>query len=221
MWNDVELQHEVEKAIGWQLSSGMTQISVAVKAGAVDLAGHVDSFWEKCAAEAAAWCVVHVHRVTNGIRVLVPFDKQRTDDDIALAAMGILEWNSLVPSSVEVQVADALVALSGTVERHEQMVEAERALCTLRGITGIRNSITLQPAASLGDVKPIEAAFRRSALVDSGHIKVQVGHGAVSLRGVARSRAEYEEAMRAAWAAPGVAKVEDHVMIGAVKGEHS
>jgi osmotically-inducible protein OsmY len=186
MWTDSELQHEVEKAIGWQLSAGLKQISVMVKAGAVDLAGHVDSYWEKCAAESAAWCVVHVHRVTNGIRVLVPFDKQRADDDIALAAMGILEWNCLVPATVEVQVADGLVTLSGTVERHEQQAEAERALSTLRAITGIRNNIGIQPSSSLADVKaPIEAALRRSALVDSGHIKVQMGHGAVSLRGLA------------------------------------
>lgn len=222
MWTDTELQHEVEKAIGWQLSTGLKQISVMVKAGAVDLAGHVDSYWEKCAAESAAWCVVHVHRVSNGIRVLIPFDKQRADDDIALAAMGILEWNCLVPDTVEVQVADAVVTLSGTVERHEQQAEAERALCTLRAITGIRNRIAVQPPSSLTDVKaPIEAALRRSALVDSSHIKVQMTPGAVSLRGMARSRAEYEEAMRAAWAAPGVAKVEDHITVGAVKGEHA
>lgn len=220
MWTETELQHEVEKAIGWRLSSGLRQISVTAKAGVVDLSGHVDSFWEKCAAEDAAWCVVHVHRVTNGIRVLVPFDKQRADDDIALAAMGILEWNCLVPATVEVQVADALVTLSGTVERHEQQAEAVRALSTLRAITGIRNNIVTQPASVAADVKaPIEAAFRRSALVDSGHIKVQLAHGAVSLRGMARSRAEYDEAMNTAWAAPGVAKVEDHITIGAMKGE--
>jgi len=222
MWNDTELQHEVENEIGWQLSSGLKQISVAVKAGAIDLAGHVDNFWEKCAAERAAWCVVHVHRVTNAIRVIVPFDKQRADDDIALAAMGNLEWNCLVPGTVEVKVADALVTLSGTVERQEQKEEAERALRTLPGITGVRNEIVVQPSVGLGDVKaPIEAALRRSALIDSGHIKVQVVHGAVSLRGLARSRAEYEEAMNVAWAAPGITKVEDHITIGAVKGEHS
>jgi hypothetical protein len=35
----------------------------------------------------------------------------------------------------------------------------------------------------------------------------------------ARSRAEYEEAMHAAWAAPGVAKIEDHITIGSVRSE--
>jgi osmotically-inducible protein OsmY len=220
MWNDTELQHDVESEVCWELIAGLTQISVAVKGGAVELAGHVDSFWEKCAAERAAWRVAHVNHVTNGIRVVVPFQKQRGDDDIALAAMGSLEWNCLVPDTVEVQVTEGLVILSGSVERHRQKQEAERALCTLIGITGIRNDIVIQPPASMGDVKaPIEAALKRSALVDSSHIKVQVAHGVVSLRGTARSRAAHEEAIHTAWAAPGVAKIEDHITIGSAKSE--
>jgi len=224
MWTDTELQHEVEKEVGWELSAGMTQISVAVKSGAVDLTGHVDGFWEKCAAERAAWRVVHVNQVTNRIRVTLPFNQQRSDDDIALAAMGNLEWNCLVPKTVEVQVKDGLVILSGRVERQQQKEEAERALSTLIGITGIRNDIVIQPSASLADVKaPIEAALRRSALVDGSHIKVHVAQGGVvSMRGTARSRSEYEEAMHAAWTAPGVTKVEDHISIGSVvKSAHN
>jgi osmotically-inducible protein OsmY len=217
MWTDTELQHDVENEIGWELSASLTQISVTVKGGAVELGGHVDSFWEKCVAERAAWRVAHVSQVTNGIRVVVPFNKRREDDDIALAAMSILEWNCLVPKTVEVQVTEAWVTLSGSVERHQQKEEAARALCTLNGITGIHNDIVIQPSAVPGDVKAhIEAALRRNALVDSSHIKAHVTHGVASLRGTARSRAEYDEAMRAAWAAPGVIKIEDHITIGSV-----
>lgn len=217
MWNDTALQHDVENELSWELSAGLSRISVAVKAGAIELAGHVDTFWEKCVAERAAWRVVHVNRVTNTIRVVLPYNQQRGDDDIALGAMSSLEWNCMVPKSVEVQVADGLVTLSGSVERQEQKEAAERALCTLIGITGIRNNIVIQPVVGFSDVKaPIEAALRRSALVDGSHIKVHVGHGVVSLRGTARSRSEYEEAMHAAWAAPGISKVEDHITIGTV-----
>lgn len=220
MWNETELQHEVEAEVGWELSSGPRHINTMVKGSAVELAGQVDTYWEKCAAERAAWRVAHVSAVTNGIRVVIPFDALRDDDDVALSAMSILEWNVLVPSTVEVKVVDAWVTLSGTVERYEQKEEAARALCTLRGITGIRNDIVVQPSAShansaQANVKvAIEAALKRNALVDSGHIKVQLVHGAPSLRGIARSRAEYEEAMHAAWAAPGTTSVEDHIVIG-------
>ena len=128
MWNDTELQHDVENEVCWELSAGLTQISVTVKGGAVELAGHVDSFWEKCAAERAAWRVAHVNQVTDGIRVVVPFNKQQGDDDVALAAMSSLEWNCLVPETVEVQVAEGWVTLSGSVERQQQKEEAARAV---------------------------------------------------------------------------------------------
>ncbi len=220
MWNDTDLQHDVEKEIGWELRAGLTQVSVTVKSGAVELAGHVESYWEKCAAERAAWRVAHVHQVANAIRVEVPFAMQRGDDDIALAAMTILEWNGLAPDTVEVQVADARVILSGSVERYQQRQEAERALSVLNGITGIRNDIVLQTPTALAENKaPIEAAIKRNSLVDSSHVKVHVAHGIATLRGAVRSRAEYEEAMHAAWTSPGVVKVEDHITIGFTKGE--
>ena len=153
MWNDAELQHDVENEVAWDLRAGLTTIGVTVKGGAVQLGGHVESFWEKCAAERAAWRVAHVSHVTNEIRVVVPFNKQRDDDEIALAAMTILEWNCLVPETVEVQVAEACVTLSGSVERHSQKEEAARALCTLHGITSIKNEIVLQRSVMLGDAK--------------------------------------------------------------------
>jgi osmotically-inducible protein OsmY len=36
----------------------------------------------------------------------------------------------------------------------------------------------------------------------------------VGLHGAAHSRAEHDEAMHAAWAAPGITVVEDHITIG-------
>src|SRR6476660_816023 len=120
MWNDTDLQHDVEKELAWEPSVHPKQIGVTVKGGAVELGGHVDSFWEKCVAERAAWRVTHVKSVTNEIRVDLPFNALRADDDIALAAMGSLEWNCLVPDTVEVKVIDGVVTLEGRVEWQHQ-----------------------------------------------------------------------------------------------------
>ena len=68
MWTDTELQHDVENEVGWELRSGPSQISVTVKGGAVELAGHVDRYWEKCSAERAAWRVVHVSHGVVSLR---------------------------------------------------------------------------------------------------------------------------------------------------------
>ncbi len=218
MWNDTDLLHDVENAIAWELRSGLSHIRIEVKGGAVELAGQVDSFWEKCSAARAAWSVSHVNQVNNSIRVVVPFNDQRDDDDIGLAAMTILEWNALVPRSVDVQVKGSCLTLTGTVERQQQKEEAERALQTLRGITGIHNEIVIQPVVGLADGKaPIEAALRRNALVDSSHFKVHVAHGVASLRGSARSHAEYEEALHVVWGAPGVTKIDGHITIGSLR----
>ena len=198
MWTDTDLQHHVEQELEWEPSVHKRQIGVMVKAGTVHLSGHVDSYWEKCQAESAAWRIAHLKTVVNEIRVELPFSQQRDDDELALAAMGILESNCLVPASVEVQVAGGCLTLLGGVELHFQKEAAEQALCPLRGLRGLRNDIVIKPAAHMGDVKAmVEEALKRSALVDSSRIKVHVAQDAISLRGHARTHAERDKGIDA------------------------
>jgi osmotically-inducible protein OsmY len=215
MITDLSIQADIEKELRWDPAVVASHIAVTVKNGAADLLGDVDSFWEKAAATRAAWRVAHVKAVSNHLRVDLPFPSERSDDDIALAAMSILEWNCAVPDTVELQVSAATLTLSGPVPWHYQKEAAELALTTLTGLRDLKNEITIQPPASLADPRPpIEDALKRSALVDASHIKVHASHGLVNLKGTVRSKAEHDDALRAAWSAPGVAKVEDHIAIG-------
>ena len=215
MWNDTDLQHYIEQELEWEPSVHKRQIGVIVKNGAAHLDGHVDSYWEKCVAESAAWRVAHIKSVANDIRVELPFSQQRDDDDLALAAMGVLEANCLVPGTVEVKVAAGTVTLIGHVEWHHQQEAAAQALMPLKGLRGLRNDIAVKPVLALSENKSLlEEALRRSALVDSNRIKVHIAHGVISLRGTARTQAERAAAMHAAWSTPGAAKVEDHLTIG-------
>jgi osmotically-inducible protein OsmY len=215
MITDTSIQQDIEKELGWDPGVMAEHIAVTIRNGAVVLIGDVGSYWEKCAAERAAWRVAHVKSVANNLRVDLPFPSERNDDDIALAAMSILEWNCIVPSTVEVQVKGSWLTLSGAAPWQYQKEEAERALTPLTGIKGIKNEIQLRPAPNPADVRAtIDEAIKRSALIDSSHVKAHVAHGVVSLRGAVRTRAEYAEAMHAAWAAPGVTQVEDHISIG-------
>jgi osmotically-inducible protein OsmY len=214
MITDLGIQQDIEKELRWDPGVNADHMAVNVRNRAVVLTGDVDSYWERCEAERAAWRVAHVQAVTNNLRVELPFDSERNDDDIALTAMTVLEWNCVVPASVEVQVAAGIATLSGTAVWQYQREEAERAVSMLTGLKGLRNQIQLAPAAAPADLRgPIEDAFKRSALVDSSHIKAHPAQSTVSLRGTAKTRAEQAEAIRAAWSAPGVTAVDNHIGI--------
>ena len=84
----------------------------------------------------------------------------------------------------------------------------------VRGLRGITNNIQIQPQVPAIDIKrKIEEALRRSAEIDASRISVEAHGSEVILRGTVRSWAERKEAERAAWRAPGVAKVENRIRV--------
>jgi osmotically-inducible protein OsmY len=215
MKSDADLQHDVQDELRWDPRiHAAEQIGVSVKNGVVELDGHVDSVWDKYAAERAAMRVAKVKAVASEIKVDPPSSLIRTDEDIARAASNYLEWNVLVPKTVKVQVTDGVVTLGGTVEWQFQRKEAEEGLLWLIGVKSILNNITLKPKASAAGVKiKIEEALKRNAEIDAAHIMVETSGGTVTLRGNVRSWVEREEAEQAAWAAPGVTKIDNRLTV--------
>jgi osmotically-inducible protein OsmY len=175
----------------------------------------VPVYSQKFTAEQVAKRVHGVKAIANDIEVRVPGSGQHTDAEIAAAALGALHWAAGVPDDrVRVTVRDGWITLEGTVDWQFQKEAADHAVRALIGANGLSNVILVNPKQPKTDVKAgIEAALRRSALVDSRAIGVETDDGAVTLRGDVHSWAEREEAERLAWAAPGVARVDNCLAI--------
>jgi len=92
---DEEIQKDVLAELKWDAQVQPNEIGVAVKDGVVTLTGWVDSYLKKWAAEDAAHRVSGVRAVANEIEVKLA--TERTDADIAAAAVRALEWDSSVP----------------------------------------------------------------------------------------------------------------------------
>lgn len=122
------------------------EIGVSVKDGVVTLAGWVDSYTKKWAAEEAAHRVRGVKAVANDIEVRLRGSSQRTDADIAAAAVRALQWDAFLSADkIDVSVSKGWVTLKGQVEWQYQKQEAERVVRRLAGVTGVTNLIVVKP----------------------------------------------------------------------------
>jgi osmotically-inducible protein OsmY len=212
---DKDLKQHVQSALDWEPSLDASDIGVSVDEGVVTLRGNVASYAEKVTAERAVLRVYGAKAVANDLVVHFLSGFDRTDTEVAQAAVAALKWNTMVPKDhVTVTVTGGFLTLNGTLDWQYQKDAAARAVRDLTGVKGITNNITLQPRVKTIDVRDkIEAAFKRSAEIDARRINVTAADGKVILSGNVHSWAERQEAERAAWAAPGVTQVEDRLAI--------
>src|ERR1700681_1225962 len=137
---DAQIQTDVLAEFKWEPRLTPNEIGVAVKDGVVTLTGWVDSYTKRWAAEDAAHRVRGVKAVANEIEVRLSKADERTDADIAAAAVRALEWDVFVPvEKIDVTVSKGWVTLKGEVAWQYQKQDAERVVRRLAGVKGVNN----------------------------------------------------------------------------------
>jgi osmotically-inducible protein OsmY len=212
---DSDIKRDVEDELRFDPDIDATDIAVAVSKGVVTLSGFVRSYSQKAQAERDTKRIAGVVGVANDIEVRLPVIDERPDPEIARDAVNALK--SELPYSsenIKVIVKNGWLTLEGNVEWNYSRERAESAVKRARGVKGVTNSIVVKPKVAPHEIRrKIEDAFRRSAEIDASRVTVEANGSEVVLRGTVRAWAERQEAERAAWAAPGVTKVDNRITI--------
>jgi osmotically-inducible protein OsmY len=214
--NNKALRQHVLEELEFEPSIDPAAIGVVVENGVVTLSGHVPSYWQKTAAEAAVWRVKGVKAIAQEIQVRFQQDKKHADDQIAERAVKLLDWDILVPkNAIRVKVQQGHVTLEGEVAWQFERRAVEENVRKLSGVVGVFNNIVIKPEMEAIDVrKSIENALKRYAELQSQRIRIDVReNGVVVLDGEVDSWEELQAVERAAWSVPGVRTVETQLTI--------
>lgn len=214
MSSDTALKESVLTELRWEPSVNAAHIGVTAHDGVITLMGHVQTYAEKHAAEAATRRVRGVKSIAEEIEVKLSFDVKRSDEDIAAAIISRLAWDSTIPKdAVKSSVEGGWVTLIGDVDWYFESEAAEQEVRRLWGVVGVTNHIEVKTRVNTSNLdQDITRALHRTSLNPS-NVTVTAEGGKVKLTGSVRSWSERMLAGKTAWAAPGATAVENNLAI--------
>jgi osmotically-inducible protein OsmY len=153
--------------------------------------------------------------VNNELDVRILTEHRRKDAHLRRDVLQALMLDARIPSTVDAEVADGQVTLTGAVTWQYQRDEAEFLAGNVRGVSAVRNEVSVaSPIPGPRDVKDaITTALQRAARLEAADIGVDTMNGTVRLTGTVGSWWEHDAVLAAAWAAPGVTDVHDHISV--------
>jgi VCBS repeat-containing protein len=219
MKTDMELGQDVEKELAWNSRVDASHITVTTQNRMVTLAGRVQNYAIKCEAGSVVKHIAGVAGLANELEV-TSGGAQPNDPDLTQRVLQALEANVFVPSkTIKPVVHDGWVTLSGNALYYYEKLDAENAVRPLRGVKGITDSIVIDTPDGSQNLNQeitqeiITGALSRNARLDADQITVKVNGRTAILEGAVRCLAERDDAEQAAWAAPGVNAVENHLVV--------
>lgn len=217
MKTDAQLKMDVEAELKWDPAVNATNVGVAVKDRVVTLTGHLDTYAEKFAIERAVQRVKGVQAVAIELDVKLAPGHVRSDSEIARAIESSFKWHALIPADrIQVKVEQGWVTLSGELDWEFQRRQAEGSVRNLTGVVGVSNKMTIKVTATPEDItQRIRDALTRQAVREAHHVQVSVSGRTVTLKGKVHSWPEKSAAQGAAWSAPGITSVINHLEVDA------
>jgi osmotically-inducible protein OsmY len=208
------LQHDVVNQLGWDMLLDSTRVLVKADEGVVTLTGTVPTYKEFLLAEDDAWGVGGVKQVDNELLV-GPAGAAIADDALAVACTEALDSDKMVPDgSVQVEVREGWVTLTGEVHNHFQRVAAKLAVARVTGVLGVTDKVRIGDQPLPSDVSErIGTALKRTALLEDAKITVTNTGSTVYLDGEVGSYTARQKAEDVAWSAPGVTDIVDRITI--------
>jgi osmotically-inducible protein OsmY len=212
---DDQLQLDVAAELFWDAKVDSRAVAVSASSGTITLRGTVGSFREKTEAKKAAERVYGVTAVSNELEVRILDDDRREDAEVRGDVLQALTLDTQIPPTIDARVKDGWVTLTGTAAWRYQRDEARFVAGNVPGVCGVDDEIRLTIPPDGRDVKnEISTAFARNAELDADGLQVDTGpYGTVTISGAVHSWAAHDEALAAAWAAPGVGEVCDLINV--------
>jgi osmotically-inducible protein OsmY len=153
--------------------------------------------------------------VANELDVELLSEHRRHDADVRADVVLSLRSDPVVPDTIDADVVDGVVTLTGMADHKFQRKQAEYVARTIMGVADVYDEIELVgPTPSVRDVEQsIGRALGTGAAIGTDGVVVTASPGTVTLTGTVRSWAQRHAAVAAASDVAGVRTVNDRLSI--------